>query len=207
VKKRDARSMTRLVAALAAVSVAVLVPRAVSAVTVFRCDESGRITYQSEPCKSPGKRIELPTVPVSPSASTKAADDAKRLRAAVAAQAAARRAAEVSAEVANLNAEIEANETKRQSELAVLQARLDHVAVNMAGAPWERTAARNDCKHKCKRLRIATSRRIGRCVIGSRNCRVPRRRTHQPRRAAAAILRSRNVPNGVTYPQCDSSNR
>jgi hypothetical protein len=144
VKKRDARSMTRLVAALAAVSVAVLVPRSVSAVTVFRCDESGHITYQGEPCKSSGKRIELPTVPVSPSASTKAVDDAERLRAAVAAQAAARRAAEVSAEVADLNAEIQANETKRQSELAVLQARLDHVAVNMAGAPWERTAARNE---------------------------------------------------------------
>lgn len=135
--------MTALVGALATAILAALVPRAVGAVTVFRCDESGHITYQSEPCKSAGKRIELPTAPPSSSSSTQAADDAERLRAAVAAQAAARRAAEVAADVANLTAEIQDNELKRQGELAVLQSRLDYVMVNMAGAPWERTAARN----------------------------------------------------------------
>lgn len=137
--------MTALIAALAAAIVATLVPRTVSAVTVFRCDDSGHITYQSEPCKSSGKRIELPAASGSPSASasTKAAEDTERLRAAVAAQAAARRAADVTADVANLNAQIRDNETKRQSELAVLQSRLDYVMVNMAGAPWERTAARD----------------------------------------------------------------
>jgi len=111
---------------------------------VYRCvDRDKKVTYQAQPCKSsPGTRIEVPAAPAAGTES-KAADDLEQLRANVASQEQARNESETAAEVARLDAEIRANDAKRDRELSTLQARLDYVTLNMAGAQWERTSAQN----------------------------------------------------------------
>jgi hypothetical protein len=135
--------MNALVSAFVLASAAALgVPPATAA--VYRCvDRDKKVTYQAQPCKSSsGTRIEMPVAPAAGTES-KAADDLEQLRANVASQEQARIASDNAAEIARLDAEIRANNTKRDKELATLQARLDYVTLNMAGAQWERVSAQN----------------------------------------------------------------
>ena len=115
-----------------------------AAAAVYRCvDRDKKVTYQTEPCKSAsGTRIEMPPAP-SAAAAAKAADDLEQMRANLASQEQARSATNAAAEVARLNAEIHANDVQRDKELSTLQARLDYLKLNMAGAEWERASAQN----------------------------------------------------------------
>jgi len=135
--------MNVLVAVLVLAGAAALgVPPAAAA--VYRCvDRDKKVTYQAEPCKSAsGTRIEMPPAP-SAAAAAKAADDIEQMRATLASQEQARSATNAAAEVARLNAEIHANDVQRDKELSTLQARLDYLKLNMAGAEWERASAQN----------------------------------------------------------------
>src|SRR6476619_5123365 len=116
-----------------------------AAAAVYRCvDRDKKVTYQAEPCKSAsGTRIEMSPAPPSAGAATKAADDLEQLRANLARQEQARSATNAAAEVARLDAEIHANDVQRDKELSTLQARLDYLKLNMAGAEWERTSAQD----------------------------------------------------------------
>ena len=77
----------------------------------------------------------------SAAAAAKAADDLEQMLATLASQEHARSATNAAAEVARLNAEIHAYDVQRDKELSTLQARLDYLRLNMAGAPAARDPA------------------------------------------------------------------
>jgi hypothetical protein len=131
------------IAAAAALFALVASPFGVAAADVYKCVESGRTSYQDQPCGSAATVVRTDSALVDRGRAAAAAESVARLRSDVAQLEQARKARDLAAEIERVEREIQGYRKAEQDELAALRDQQNYANNNQPGAVWERAAVQN----------------------------------------------------------------
>jgi len=140
--------------ALAAALVA-LPPAAARAAEVYRCVDSGVVTYQDAPCRTPGSGtvVKLPQEPPPPPAAggdTPESNEALRKR--VDAMARERRQREIATEIDGLDRQLTRIAAEESAELGAVRERRKFIANNLQGDPYGQATLQRSLEDEMKQI-------------------------------------------------------